>query len=60
MKYLIHIILLFLILGKLEGQSISLYPKKGKKIKIDSSIIRHLTVKYKNLDTEIEYFKREK
>ena len=30
-----------------------------KKIKIDSSIIRHLTVKYKNLDTENEYFKKE-
>ena len=37
MKYLIHIILLFLILGELEGQSISLYPKKGKKIKIDKN-----------------------
>ena len=37
MKYLIHIILLFLILAELEGQSISLYPKKGKKIKIDKN-----------------------
>ena len=32
----------------------------NKKIKIDSSIIRHLIVKYKNLDTEKEYFKKEK
>ena len=29
-----------------------------KKIKIDSSIIRHLTVKYKKLDTENEYFNK--
>ena len=32
----------------------------NKKIKIDSSIIRHLIVKYKTLDTEKEYFKKEK
>ena len=32
----------------------------NKKIKIDSSIIRHLVVKYKNLDTKNEYFKKEK
>ena len=31
----------------------------SKKIKIDGSIIRHLIVKYKNLDTEKEYFKKE-
>jgi len=31
----------------------------NKKIKIDGSIIRHLIVKYKNLDTEKEYFKKE-
>ena len=30
----------------------------NKKIKIDSSIIRHLIVKYKNLDTKNEYFKK--
>ncbi len=30
----------------------------NKKIKIDSSIIRHLVVKYKNLDTEKEYFQK--
>ena len=32
----------------------------NKKIKIDSSIIRHLVVKYKKLDTKNEYFKKEK
>ena len=32
----------------------------NKKLKIDSSVIRHLLVKYKNLDTENEYFKKEK
>jgi len=32
----------------------------NKKIKVDSSIIRHLIVKYKNLDTKNEYFKKEK
>ena len=32
-----------------------------KKIKVDTKIIRHLTVKYKKLDIENEYFnKREK
>ena len=31
----------------------------NKKIKIDESIIRHLVVKYKNLDTEKEYFQKE-
>ena len=30
----------------------------NKKIKIDESIIRHLIVKYKNLDTKNEYFKK--
>ena len=29
-----------------------------KKIKIDGSIIRHLTVKYRKLDTENEFFKK--
>ena len=29
-----------------------------KKIKIDSSVIRYLTVKYKKLDTENEFFKK--
>ena len=32
----------------------------NKKIKIDGSIIRHLIVKYKTLDTENEYFKKER
>jgi len=31
-----------------------------KKIKIDGSIIRFLTVKYKKLDTKNEFFKKEK
>tara|TARA_A100001011_G_scaffold314253_1_gene332357 strand:- start:699 stop:1025 length:327 start_codon:yes stop_codon:yes gene_type:complete len=31
----------------------------NKKIKIDGSIIRHLLVKYKNLDTKKEYFQKE-
>ncbi len=31
-----------------------------KKIKVDSSIIRFLTVKYKKLDTKNEFFKKEK
>ena len=37
MKYLIYISLLFLILAELQGQSISLYPKNGKKIRIDKN-----------------------
>tara|TARA_B100000575_G_C22531046_1_gene342295 strand:+ start:101 stop:424 length:324 start_codon:yes stop_codon:yes gene_type:complete len=32
----------------------------SQKIKIDSSVIRHLVVKYKNLDTKNEYFKTQK
>ena len=31
-----------------------------KKIKFDVAIIRHLTVKYKTLDTENEFFKKNK
>ena len=31
---------------------------KLKKVKIDSSIIRHLTVKYKKLDTNNEFLRR--
>ena len=31
--------------------------EKEKKIKVDRSIVRNLVVKYKNLDTETEYFK---
>ena len=29
-----------------------------KKLNLDSAIIRHLTVKYKKLDTENEFFKK--
>ena len=32
----------------------------NKKFKIDSSVIRHLVVKYKNLDVKNEYFKNQK
>ena len=31
-----------------------------KKIRLDNSVIRHLTVKYKKLDTETEFFKKDK
>tara|TARA_B110000438_G_C15333827_1_gene444892 strand:+ start:141 stop:467 length:327 start_codon:yes stop_codon:yes gene_type:complete len=48
----------FYIHFKFEGSKTTL-SEIDKKIKIDSSIIRHLTVKYKNLDTENEYFKKE-
>jgi small subunit ribosomal protein S6 len=47
----------FYIHFKFEGNSSTL-TEFEKKIKIDSSIIRHLTVKYKTLDTQIEYFKK--
>jgi len=49
----------FYIHYKFEGSKETLN-EINKKIKIDSSIIRHLVVKYKNLDTENEYFKKEK
>ncbi len=49
----------FYIHYKFEGSKETLN-EINKKIKIDSSIIRHLIVKYKNLDTKIEYFKKEK
>ena len=32
----------------------------NKKMRIDNSVIRHLIVKYKNLDLKNEYFKKEK
>ena len=44
---------------KFEGNKETLN-EINKKLKIDSSVIRHLLVKYKNLDTENEYFKKEK
>ena len=49
----------FYIHYKFEGSKETLN-EIDKKIKIDSSIIRHLVVKYKNLDTKNEYFKKEK
>jgi len=49
----------FYIHYKFEGNDNTLTEVK-KKIKIDGAIIRHLTVKYKRLDTENEYFKKDK
>ena len=49
----------FFIHFKFEGNNSTLNEIE-KKIKIDGSIIRHLTVKYKKLDTENEFFKKEK
>ena len=49
----------FYIHYKFEGNKETLN-EVNKKIKIDSSIIRHLVVKYKNLDIKNEYFKKEK
>ena len=47
----------FYIHYKFEGNSSTLNEMK-KKIKVDGSIIRHLTVKCKKLDTENEFFKK--
>ena len=47
----------FYIHFKFEGNSITL-SEINKKIMIDRSIIRHLIVKYKKLDTEKEFFKK--
>ena len=49
----------FYIHYKFEGNKKTLN-EIDKKIKIDNSIIRHLLVKYKKLDTKNEYFKKEK
>ena len=49
----------FYIHYKFEGNKETLN-EINKKIKIDSSIIRHLVVKYKILDTKNEYFKVDK
>jgi small subunit ribosomal protein S6 len=49
----------FYIHYKFEGNKETLN-EMNKRIKIDSSIIRHLVVKYKSLDTKNEYFKIEK
>ena len=47
----------FFIHYKFEGDNATIQEIK-KKIKVDTSIIRHLTVKYKKLDIESEYFKK--
>ena len=49
----------FYIHYKFEGTNDTLNEIK-KKIKIDDAIIRHLTVKYKKLDTKNEFFKKDK
>ena len=49
----------FYIHFKFEGGSKTLNEIE-KKIKVDSSIIRFLTVKYKKLDTKNEFFKKDK
>ena len=49
----------FYIHYKFEGNKKTLNEIE-KKIKIDGSVIRYLTVKYKKLDTKNEYFKKEK
>ena len=48
----------FYIHYKFEGNSQTL--AEVEKIKLDSSIIRSLIVKYKKLDTKNEFFKKEK
>ena len=47
----------FFIHFKFEGNKKTL-GEIEKKIKIDRTIIRHLNVKYKKLDTENEFFKK--
>jgi len=49
----------FYIHYKFEGNSETL-DEIEKKAKLDQSIIRHLTVKYKKLDIDNEYFKKNK
>ena len=49
----------FYIHYKFEGSSKTLN-EINKKIKIDGSVIRHLIVKYKKLDTKNEFFKKNK
>ena len=49
----------FYIHFKFEGTKDTL-TEIEKKVKIDSLIIRHLTVKYKKLDTKNEFFNKEK
>lgn len=49
----------FYIHYKFQGSNETLDEIK-KKIKVDKSVIRYLTVKYKQLDTKNEFFKRSK
>ncbi len=49
----------FYIHFKFEGNNKTL-TEMEKKIRVDRSIIRFLTVKYKQLDTKSEYFKKSK
>jgi small subunit ribosomal protein S6 len=49
----------FYIHFKFEGNTKTL-KEIEKKIKVDSSIIRHLTVKYKKLDIKSEFFQKGK
>ncbi len=49
----------FYIHYKFEGDDKTLIEVE-KKLKVDNSIIRHLTVKYKKLDTKNEFFNKEK
>ena len=47
----------FFIHYKFEGDKNTLIEIR-KKIKVDSTVIRYLTVKYKELDTKNEFFKK--
>jgi small subunit ribosomal protein S6 len=49
----------FYIHYKFEGNKDTLI-EINKKIRADASILRHLIVRYKKLDTEKEYFKKER
>ena len=49
----------FYIHYKFEGDNKTLIEIE-KKIKVDGSIIRYLTVRYKKLDTKNEFFKKDK
>ena len=49
----------FYIHYKFEGNKITL-TEIEKKMRLDTSIIRHLIVKYKKLDTNQEYFKKDR
>ena len=44
---------------KFEGNKQTL-SEIEKKLKIDNTVLRHLTVKYKKLDTKSEFFKKDK